>query len=375
MSVTSLRILNETTSAKLDYRILVDLGKQLPNLEDLECHMGQDEWTPSYAEEPASLFVWEYDGPRRDTRHDFSKALTSNMNQRVRRADLDFLCRGAMMEADRINHCTAMPNLASPFSKDPFSSSLRIMSYHLREMTIRAQVDDTLFWPGDNSTPHWPNLEYVFLLFHMVSPSGAWYFEGPRGEGRESTGYEIDSSSYPPIETTEDDEMSGCQDMENDRSFQYQVQFWYRISPNERVLAPFLESFAKAAAHMPELKRAVVWSPLRWDVDGDSNRGPAFDYFEPPKAFYPDYSAWGFAYYAPGPGSPFATNPGETDCKARQIWWKVGDWRPSIGLHSTFQQIGFHKYGEELKEYWDDDEFGNGLVSRDYFERFTRQDY
>jgi hypothetical protein len=63
------------------------------------------------------------------------------------------------------------------------------------------------------------------------------------------------------METTEDDEMLGCQDVENDRSFQYQVQFWYRISPNERVLAPFLESFAKAAAHMPELKRAVVWSP------------------------------------------------------------------------------------------------------------------
>jgi hypothetical protein len=143
------------------------------------------------------------------------------------------------------------------------------------------------------------------------------------------------------METTEDDEMSGCKDVENDRSFQYKEYFWYRVSPNEYVLAPFLESFAKAAAHMPELERAVVWLPLRLYVDGDSERGRAFDYFESPKTFYPDYSAWGFAYYAPGPGSPFSTNPGERDCKVRQIWWKVGDWRLSVELHSAFRQIGF----------------------------------
>jgi hypothetical protein len=58
-----------------------------------------------------------------------------------------------------------------------------------------------------------PFLQYIFLMFHMVSPSGAWYFEGPRGEGRALAGYELDDSSYPPLETTEDYDLPDCQDM------------------------------------------------------------------------------------------------------------------------------------------------------------------
>ena len=380
-SVASLHVLNDTSSAKLDYRTLVDLATRLPDLEYLECRMGQDEWTPSYPEEPASLFVWEYDGPRRDTRHDFSRAIESkstSMPKSLRTIELDFLCREAMFVADQINHLRAMPNLVLPLSKDPFSSSLRILSYHLQQMTLRAQVDDALFWPGDGdgTTPHWPLLQYIFLMFHMVSPSGDWYFDGPRGEGEglASTSYELDDSSYPPLETTEDDESSECQDAENDRSFENTGGFWFRITPSDNVLGPFLASFAKAAAHMPELKRAVLWSPLRWDVDRDDEEGPAFDYFEPPDKFEPDYSAWGFAYYAPRAGEPFAT-PGERDCEDRQIWWRVGDWRPSGELHHLFQQIGGQEHGEGLKEYWHDDEYGEGLVSRDYFERFTPEAY
>jgi hypothetical protein len=187
-------------------------------------------------------------------------------------------------------------------------------------------------------------------MFHMVSPSGAWYFEGPRGEGRALAGYELDDSSYPPLETTEDYDLPDCQDMENDRSFENTGGFWFRIAPSNDVLGPFLASFAKAAAHMPELRRAVLWSPLRWDVDRDDEEGPSFDYFELPEKFHPDYSAWGFAYYAPKSGQPFAI-PGERDCEDRQIWWKVGDWHPDVELHSLFQQIGGKEHGEGLKEY------------------------
>jgi hypothetical protein len=375
-SVDSLHVTNDTSSAKLDYRVMIDLAKRLPSLKYLECHFGQNEWTPSYPDEPASLFLWEYDGPRRDTRHDFGKAIIlTDLPGSLREVQLDFLCREAMLYADRINHWKAMPNLVSPLSRDPFSSSLRVLSYHLQEMTLRAQVDDTLFWPIDGTTPCWPNLQYIFIMFHMVSPSGAWYFEGPRGEGRESTGYEVNDTSYPPLETTEDDEVSECQEVESDRSFEDRGQFCFRISPNDNVLGPFLASFAKAAARMPELKRAVIWSPLRWIVDLDDDEGPKFNYFQPPEKLYQDYSAWGFAYDAPMSAYPFATNPGEPNCEARQIWWKVGEWRPSEELHNLFQQIGCQKHGNALKEHWKDDEFGQGLVSRDYFERFTPEDY
>lgn len=69
MSVASLQINNrwstdELSEAKLDYRILIDLVSRCPNLENLECHIGSDEWTPSYREELAKPFIREYDGPR-----------------------------------------------------------------------------------------------------------------------------------------------------------------------------------------------------------------------------------------------------------------------------------------------------------------------
>ncbi|KAF2257510.1 hypothetical protein CC78DRAFT_622562 [Lojkania enalia] len=376
MSVGSLEINNDHSSAKLDYRILIDLVTRFPNLENLECHTGKDEWTPSYRDAPAKLFIWEYDGPRRDTRHGFGNAITpTNIPKSLQRVELNWFCREVMMEADCIHHWKAMPNLVSPASKDPFSTSLRILSYHLQEITLRAQVDETLFWPEDSSTPTWPHLQRVFIMFHMVSPSGAWYFEGPRGEGRGSTGYELDESSYPPLEPTEEDEYLDDEVVCGGRSFEDRYNFWFRISPNDNVLGPFLASFAKAAANMPDLRQAILWSPLRWDVDcGEDDEGESFDYFEPPKKFYPEYLAWGLAYYVPGVGSAFATNPGETKCKARQIWWKVGEWRPNPEIHSLFQQIGRQEHGEALKEYWDDDEFGQGLVSRDYFEYWTPEE-
>lgn len=233
-----------------------------------------------------------------------------------------------------------MPNLVIPTLKDPFSTSLRILSYRLQEIKLRAQVDETLFWPEDSSTPTWLHLQRVFIMFHMVSPSGGWYFEGPRGEGRESTGYEINESSYPPLEPTEEDEGLDLDAVEENWAFEDMYGYWFRISPNDSILGPFLASFAKAAANMPDLRQAILWSPLRWCVDGgEDDENGAFDYFEPPKKFYPEYLAWGLAYYSPGT-SAFKKNPGEVNCNARQIWWKVGEWRPNPEIHILFQQIG-----------------------------------
>ncbi|KAH7385736.1 hypothetical protein BKA66DRAFT_490929 [Pyrenochaeta sp. MPI-SDFR-AT-0127] len=377
MSVRYLGIENGHFEAKLDYRILIDLSTRLPNLGSLECHIGADEWTPSYQDAPAKCTTWEYDGPRRDTRHDFGKAITTtNIPRSLWRVDLDFLCRRAMAEADSIHHWKTMPNLVSPATKDPFSTSLRILSSFLRVLTIRAQVDDSLFWPEDGSTPNWPYLQNVSIMFHMVSPSGAWFFEGPRGEGRESIGYEVNESSYPPLEPTDDDDVFDWECNQWHSSFESTSQYWFRISPNEKILGPFLASFAKAATNMPKLEKAVLWSPLKWDVENDDNLpSEAFNYFEPPGYIQGDYYAedlaWGLAYHFPRASTAFAKNPGEVKCEARQIWWKVGKWRPNPELHDLFHQIGRKEHGEALKEHWDDDKFSQELVWRGYFDHWT----
>jgi hypothetical protein len=108
-------------------------------------------------------------------------------------------------------------------------------------------------------------------------------------------------------------------------------------------------------------------------VECDDDVQHTFDYFEfPDKLYqYKEYLAWGLAYYTRTRSEAFAQNPGEIRCEARQIWWKVGQWRPNPELHSLFQQIGRCKHGEALKEYWDDDEFGQELGWRGYFEHWT----
>ncbi|KAF2124906.1 hypothetical protein P153DRAFT_434628 [Dothidotthia symphoricarpi CBS 119687] len=96
--------------------------------------------------------------------------------------------------------------------------------------------------------------------------------------------------------------------------------FSFRISPNDNLLGPFLASFSKATAKMPDLRQAVSWSRLKWDVDcGDDDEREVFDHFEPPENFHPESLAWGLAYYVPRVGTAFATNPGEVNCEARQI--------------------------------------------------------
>ncbi|KAH7079797.1 hypothetical protein FB567DRAFT_129202 [Paraphoma chrysanthemicola] len=371
-SIISLELVTKNSWAKLDYRIMIDLAGKLPNLEDLECRVGQDEWTPPYTEEEASQFLWEYDGPRRDTRHDFSKSVIPGVASNLQKAELDFLCRAAWEYADHVHQGKSMPNMVSPFSRDPFSSSLRILSYNLKELALRAQVDGSLFWPDDGSFPHWPNLENIYLMFHTVSPSGAWYFEEPQGEGRDSLGHEIDETHYPP--NAQEDVMTDCDDIfESDKYFESWGDCQFRIYPNEAVLVPFLESFAKAAAQMPNLKQAVLWSPLRFSPDGDDELGPMLRYYEPPHQFYENHIAWGIAYETPGLpwGFSFSTKIEDRDCKARRIWWRVGEWRPSKQLHAAFQQIGCHRLGEDLQEDWSHEKYGSALVTLEYFELFT----
>jgi hypothetical protein len=364
MSVRCLDLHNVEDGAKLDYRILIDLAGRLPNLEDMEFLTGTNEWPRNYAYEPMYPYVIEYDGVRRDTRHDFSKAVSAmQVPTTLREINLNFLCYG---DAENVHNWKSMPNLVSPMTKDPFSSSLRILSYHLREMRLSAQVDETLFWPEEGSAPVWPHLQDLFIKFHMVTPSGSWYFQGPRGEGGAMRGHEIDESSYPPYEEDPD-----CVNYSS--HLDLGLGYSFRVSPNDEIMYPFLASFAMAAANMPKLRHAVLWSFLRWTVEYDDSYGPeAFDYFDEPLQYnFSDsddiHIAWGLAYNRPKLDHGFATYPGEHNCEARQIWWKVGEWRPHAELHKSFQRIGQREHGEALKEYWNDEEFGNGLGTRNCF--------
>jgi hypothetical protein len=276
---------------KPDLRIILDIAARLSNLRVLKCNIGGDEWTKPLNVEDARYSTQDWPGPRRDSRHDFAKAVQAIQLPTLSHVNFDFIY--PIHIADWVDQRLQMPNLIKPAIHDPFSSSLRLLSYQLRTMKLRVVADETLFWPADGSTPSWPNLESLNVMFHAVSPSGAWYFEGPHGVGV-NEGSEIDESSYPPLETTEDDEIA---DGEFDWDFDWvnhRVFAQYRVKPNNRTLVPFLTAFAKAAIRMPSLKEAALWSPLMFDpgtVEGYQD----FDYKEVARETE-DALAWGISY-------------------------------------------------------------------------------
>lgn len=329
---------------KLDLRVLIDLAVKLPNLEYLSCKLGSGEWTSYHSLEAIQHYTRDAAGPRRDSRHDFAKALeVATLPSKLREARLDFL--SPLFEADRIDHREEMPDLVSPATHDPFSSSLRLLSQHLRKLQLTAVADETLFWPADGGEAFWPCLEILNVMFHIASPSGLWYFDGPKGIFRRRKGLSITEASYPPLEDTSDDEhwYEWVDDHGLDTCTITDARF--RVVPNDDVLVPFLASFARAACKMRSLKEACIWTTLYFNRGiKDLPRDPEYD------NIFDKWRAWGIAFVAPS----IPVNhcfPGEGNVPERQLWWVTPTWRPDEELQQLFKQIGGQD--TELVEHWD----------------------
>ena len=351
--------------AKLDYRVMVDLFAKLPNLEYWGCSIGGDEWSPKYEQEAAQYLTQDWAGPRRDTRQDFAKALSSvRLPDTLRQVRLDFLYD--LDQSTDIDHLTAQPDLIGPTINDPFSTSLHHLSHHLRRIHLRVVADETLFWPKHGCNSPWPNLESLLVAFHMVSPSGRWYFNGPNGEGRDTRAYKITDAAYPPLETTSyDEEMDDEISEEGDRR-SCDINTRIRIVPNDSTLRPFLAAFAKAASEMRALREAVLWCPLTWDPKDEDDSGISSEWL-PEDNLDMRKLAWGVHYQ--GVNELDSTRlGGHRPTKAPLLWWKVGKWRPDHELHELFLQIGHSSVGSNLEEHWEDQDFGDRLVDREYFE-------
>ena len=360
---------------QLDYRVMVDLVVKLPNLDYWGCRIGGGEWSPKTEQEAAGYLTQDWAGPRPDTRQDFAKALLSaHVPDSLRRIRLDFLhdkCNSTL-----VDHLTAQPDLVSPAPNDLFSTSLHHLSHHLRRLHVRLLADETLFWLKDNCTSSWPNLESLIVMFHMVSPSGQWYFIGPNGEGRDTAAFKVTDTSYPPLETTEyDEEMVEQISHEGDRRYRGSPSSRNRIVPNDTTLRPFLVAFAQAASKMRALQEALLCFPLAWDPNNDDDSDGEELETDLLSKNCPDPSelAWGLHYQVKGEPN-FTRQGGNRPTEAPILWWKVGKWRPDAKLHEIFQQIGGMSAGNDLEEHWEDEDYGEGLVDHAYFEECVQED-
>jgi len=119
---------------------------------------------------------------------------------------------------------------------------------------------------------------------------------------------------------------------------------------------------------MPALKPAALYSLLSWVVDCNDRYYEDFDYYEPLTGLMRSDMAWGFEYSVPGTMSIFMTDRNTVNRTGRHIRWNIGEWCSDGETHSLFHRIGFQQHEPALEDRWADDNFGTGLVYRDYFE-------
>jgi hypothetical protein len=178
-------------------------------------------------------------------------------------------------------------------------------------------------------------------MFHIATPSGSWYFSGMPGERADEDVYEVKDDMFPPIESNTSDDLWWHKHENLHRTNPHVEKF--RVVPREDTLHHFLAAFSKSASNMHALKHASLWAPLGGLV-------------------------WRIAYSAPAQLTTLYGPPGIDQSPARQLWRRVGAWRPDASLHKFFQEIGAARHGGKMLEYWNVEEYGDVLLDLDLFE-------
>ncbi|KAK2063263.1 hypothetical protein LY76DRAFT_632742 [Colletotrichum caudatum] len=322
---------------KLALRTPLDLSAKLPNLGMLRIGLLDEHNCDS-----------EYERARLEAREEFAR-IAGTMPLQAERAEIILQRRKAH---EVLDHESAMPNLIRVGSQDPFSSSLRVLCRHLTQLKLNAIIDQSFFWPEDGEGDVWPNMESLEVKFHPATPSGSWYFLGPRGEGRGVHGYPVDGVEY-----LGESHNSVCDTIIMGHA-PCRPSGW-RLKPNPETLHPLLAAYAKAAAKMPRLREAIIWSPIWWSPGNHARQ--RFSYHVSFEMMNNKRSlGWGIGYNAPGTntephGPQSAPSEDPDDGDVRLFEWRTGSWEPDEALKDLFHEIGRVKHGEEFEDDWDPD--------------------
>ncbi|KAI5917170.1 hypothetical protein F4810DRAFT_697618 [Camillea tinctor] len=320
----------------LDLRMLMDLSIKLTGLEELSCPYLAERFPRNYDDAVIRHFTHPWEGPWRDSRHGLGAAIEeqlANLPARLQRVTLRF---GDGDDGECMDQARAIPDLTSPRCYDPLSAGIRMLSENITNLDLQICADSTLFWPSPDEkkrdVPSWPHLKQLRVRFHIISPSGDWYFQGPRGEGQEPSKFAVTHEHYPPLTENETDEhWDEIWEFEGGREENIAPDI-FRIVPNDAVIEPFLEAFAKAVGNMGVIEEAELCTSLVWYPSDERQER---DYADRPKGDLFGGTRWGLKY---------STYKG-----CRSLEWQTGDWRPNERLHRLFRaSCG----GSDLEERW-----------------------
>jgi hypothetical protein len=267
--------------------------------------------------------------------------------------------------------------LAYDDQPDPVSSAIWEASSKLnglRNLRIEGSFDHSLLWPGHLTTkassiahpvsmPFWQNITTMAIAFDPRTPSGDWYFCAP--DGIDIHDHPFFNSSQPEAEvgtsidwdmleremppgynlpgSQESVALSGF-DWDSDCLNSGGTPVWvFRLVPEERLLFPLIEAWARAVSQMPEVRKAILRTTLRLPL---THTDGAHHY------------DWSLRYVSPCQCSRCRAGivreeQRETHCSGRTVRglsFRTLSWRPDGVILELLRGIGSRYYAGRMEE-------------------------
>ncbi|OTB02453.1 hypothetical protein M426DRAFT_13429 [Hypoxylon sp. CI-4A] len=324
-------------------RLPLELVTRLPALRRLDCPWLWERMPIAFRLRTVRHFTRPWEGPWRDERHEFGKAvqeLHEHMPPSLVSARLWFWKPSAFYTDE--DQAIEMPDLVRPNGADPFSLGLRTVASHLEQFDLRAFLTPDLF----RAPVTWPRMKHLRVEFHPWCPDGTWYFVGPHGENpHPDGGFEITREQhYPPVAQNEQDDKMDEEyvDDEGTEEEEERRTDMFRTEPLPSKINPLLLAFSDALRGMPVLEEAELFAYLAWQPSEERRRA----YENSDEAPYNQNRAiyrWGVSYT---PGKNGSTG---------LLTWQVGSWRPQEDVIRSFEAFG--NEGRELEIKWTPFEF------------------
>lgn len=276
--------------------------------------------------------------------------------------------------------------LTSADQPDPVSSAIWEATSkldRLKLLRLAGTMDPSLLWPGPYTTrassssravpvPFWQNITALIVVFDPRTPSGEWYFRAPDGVdihdypflGPNHPGAEFDTPintdaletemppGYNPPESPESLNIRSFDRTDNALNSGWEPVWRFRLVPEERLLLPLIEAWARALRQMPQVRRTLLKTTLSLPVAnsaGDHHYDWSIRYNPPCQC---RRCSIGFV----------REGQREIRCSGRKIRglsFRTLTWRPEGWLLELLRGIG-SRYHDGGVEEWDHDD--NSLV-------------
>lgn len=285
-----------------------------------------------------------YLGLRREIRNHFAQALqTFRLSPSVETLDIDIsgsIDSIGFFEGDT-GHGLRLPNFVFPHRYDPLCSALHgVVGNNLKSLWYTGPTDPSLFWPypeGEEPLePFWSSLKELAVQFNSGSPCGRWYFRRPGYPAGGGSNVDPGDEPLPPdtvghIPPGHGSEQDTLDALAYEQSI---VEDWawegwgeFRTVPDDKVMLPLLEAFARAISQIPSLESADLTTELP----------------------FPD-AEWSVSYLAPGVEVPNHLKrciERDMALSTPRVLFQTGDWRPSRAVLGLFRNIGMKAYQQD----------------------------